>query len=275
MPIARAITRSSELLQRGKCATITRQGTADDDIYFILAGSVSVQVNGRQVAIRGQGEHFGEMAAIDPTMLRSATIKTLEETVIARLRGSVFLEIAKRFPDLWKNATVTLARRLREREKFHRPPRSQPVVFIGSSTEGLDVAEGVRSFFSRRECVPKLWSEGVFECSQTTIESLTGLARECDFAILVLTADDMTVSRRRERPAPRDNIVFELGLFMGAIGRDRTYVLAQDNPALRVPSDLLGVTRLHFSRDSKRKSRASMRRAMHALWAKIVKHGPI
>ena len=39
-----------------------------------------------------------------------------------------------------------------------------------------------------------------------------------DFAILVLTADDLVASRDVLSTAPRDNVLFELGLFMGGLG---------------------------------------------------------
>jgi CRP-like cAMP-binding protein len=46
---------------------LIRQGESDDDVFFILAGRVSIQVNGREIAIRRAGQHVGEMALIDPS----------------------------------------------------------------------------------------------------------------------------------------------------------------------------------------------------------------
>jgi hypothetical protein len=42
--------------------------------------------------------------------------------------------------------------------------------------------------------------------------------------------------------SPRDNVLFELGLFMGRLGRSRTFILHQRVPAPKIPSDLAGVT---------------------------------
>ena len=64
-----------------------------------------------------------------------------------------------------------------------------------------------------------------------------------DFAILLLTPDDTTTSRDQQRFAPRDNVVFELGLFMGCMGRQRCFLIQEDNRELRLPTDLLGVNR--------------------------------
>jgi CRP-like cAMP-binding protein len=111
------------------------QGNSDNELYFILCGSVAVKVNGREVATRGAGEHLGEMALLDTTARRSATARTLEPTVVAKVAESKFTQIAQAYPDLWRRTAVALARRLRERNKFQTPPRSQPVIFIGSSIE--------------------------------------------------------------------------------------------------------------------------------------------
>jgi CRP/FNR family cyclic AMP-dependent transcriptional regulator len=91
-----------------------------------------------------------------------------------------------------------------------------------------------------------VWTDGVFGASQTVVESLLKAVDRSDFAILVLTADDTVVSRDMERAAPRDNCVFELGLFMGALGRDRTFIVKPRGEDIKVPSDLLGVTALEY-----------------------------
>src|ERR1039458_3835770 len=115
--------------------------------YPILSGSVSVRANGRLVATRRAGNHFGEMAMLDTTARRSATVSTLEPTVIARVQEHKFTRIANACPDLWRCLAVALAARLRERNKFQAPPRAEPVIFIGSSGEGLTIAEAIHRSF--------------------------------------------------------------------------------------------------------------------------------
>jgi hypothetical protein len=68
-----------------------------------------------------------------------------------------------------------------------------------------------------------------------------------DFALLVLTADDLTVSRGTERAVARDNVLFELGLFIGFLGRDRTFMLYDRTKAPVLPSDLAGITAATFA----------------------------
>jgi hypothetical protein len=63
-----------------------------------------------------------------------------------------------------------------------------------------------------------------------------------DFAVLVLTADDLIVRRGVEAPAVRDNVLFELGLFVGGIGRDRTFMMFDRTNPPQLPTDLAGIT---------------------------------
>ena len=67
-----------------------------------------------------------------------------------------------------------------------------------------------------------------------------------DFATLLLTADDLTTSRGSERAVPRDNVIFELGLFMGSLGRDRTFIVHDRTRPPALPSDLSGITTATF-----------------------------
>src|SRR5437762_8880905 len=73
----------TQALRKGH--SLIKQGAADNDIYFILSGACSIAVNGRDVAFRKAGEHVGEMALLDTTALRSASVCTTEASVIARV----------------------------------------------------------------------------------------------------------------------------------------------------------------------------------------------
>lgn len=254
---------------------LIKQGAADNDIYFILSGSCSIAVNDREIGVRKAGEHVGEMALLDTTALRSASVCAAEASVVARVSERAFTRIADKHPEIWRRTASILANRLRERSKFHSVPRSQAAIFIGSSGEGLKVAEHINRYLMRLPLVPRLWSQGVFECSKTTIEDLMRINKEVDFAVLVLTGDDVTKSRGKKNASPRDNVIFELGLFMGALRRERTYIVANRNVDLKIPTDLLGVTYLPYSCKRGRTVARNLQSVLRAIRLLIEKHGPI
>ena len=118
---------------------------------------------------------------------------------------------------------------------------AKSTVFIGSSKEGLDFARAVRSLLSD-DAEVSMWNEGFFKPGRTFIDTLVKSLSRFDFAILVLTPDDLVTSREVESLSPRDNLLFESGLFMGRLGPSRTFVLHQANAELKIPSDLAGLT---------------------------------
>jgi hypothetical protein len=124
-------------------------------------------------------------------------------------------------------------------------PRTRPSIFIGSSSEGLKVAQHIQVLLDP-VCEVEIWSQGVFGLSQGTLESLVLAVERFDFATLVLTADDLTLSRGSERAVARDNVIFELGLFMGSLGRERTFIVHDRNRPPALPSDLAGITAATF-----------------------------
>jgi len=77
---------------------IIRQGGTDTDIFFILSGSVRIDINGRDDAERPAGTHIGEMAAIDPAAQRSTTIHASAPTVVARVNEPDFSRVADAHP---------------------------------------------------------------------------------------------------------------------------------------------------------------------------------
>jgi predicted nucleotide-binding protein len=88
----------------------------------------------------------------------------------------------------------------------------------------------------------EIWSQGTFGLGESTLASLVGALARFDFAILIVTADDATTVRGETRAAPRDNVLFELGLFMGALGPTRTFMVTDRSNPPKLPSDLAGVT---------------------------------
>lgn len=249
VPLCKEIATAGTLLEFNRGKTVIKQGGSDNDLFLIISGSVTIEVNGRAVAARHEEQHFGEMALIDPTARRSATVITTEKATLLRISEADFSRIAARHPELWRRAAVAITARLRERSKFHVAPHDVPVVFIGSSSEALDAAQAVAKSLEKKDLVVKLWTEGVFQASKTTIEDLWTAASDADFSIIFLSPDDVCISRGKKARMPRDNAVFELGLFTGSLGRERAFVVTPDVTDLKIPTDLLGVTCLRY-RDS-------------------------
>ena len=124
-------------------------------------------------------------------------------------------------------------------------------LFIGSSTEGLKVAETIKSIIEK-QCGNwinvNLWNGGdVFTLNAGTLESLVKATLQYDYAVLVATNDDIVESRGNQKSAARDNVIFEAGLFMGSLGNDRTFIVA--DKAINLPSDFNGTTVCYYSQN--------------------------
>ena len=123
---------------------------------------------------------------------------------------------------------------------------AKPVIFIGSSYEGQAIAYAVQENLEATGDV-HVWTQGVFELGNSYIESLIKELDKADFAILVLTEDDITISRNQETVSPRDNVLFELGLFIGRLGRNRSFFVYDKNKNIKIPSDLSGISGAVFT----------------------------
>lgn len=125
----------------------------------------------------------------------------------------------------------------------------KPKVFIGSSGEQVQVAKAIQSILSAEACVPDTWKDGVFSLSGFTLESLLLALDTYDYAIFVMGSDDVVIMKDSTHNAVRDNILFELGLFLGRLGRERVYYVLPSGVDLHLPSDLNGLTHGKYPSD--------------------------
>ena len=133
----------------------------------------------------------------------------------------------------------------------------RPSVFVGSSGEGLDIAKAIQVNLDRVcEVVP--WTQGVFGLGKGNLENLVDALDDFDFAILVLTPDDMVESHDNVQQSPRDNVLLELGLFIGHLGRERTFAVYDRTANMKMPSDLAGVTNADYELHSSGNLQSSM-----------------
>lgn len=118
----------------------------------------------------------------------------------------------------------------------------KPTIFIASSTEAIPLAEAVHLKLED-ELKVRLWTNA-FDLSSITITTLIGKTKEADYAVFVFHPDDKVFIRDNEFSSVRDNVVLELGMFIGALGLEKCFVLVPKSTAdkFRLPSDLGGVT---------------------------------
>src|SRR5689334_23559974 len=123
----------------------------------------------------------------------------------------------------------------------------KPRIFLGSSGQQEKLVQALtRGLQDIADVDP--WTT-VFNPGVSTLERLVELTREVDFAAFVFAQDDWTMRGATPEAAsgeasPRDNVVFEAGLFGGALGIRRTFILHAEGSKL--PTDLLGLTSVRY-----------------------------
>jgi hypothetical protein len=126
----------------------------------------------------------------------------------------------------------------------------KPRIFLGSSGKQEKLLQALTRGLSDIAHVDP-WTAS-FNPGTSTLERLVELTREVDFAAFIFAQDDWTTSspaapsdRGSGQASPRDNVVFEAGLFGGVLGMRRTFILHADGAKL--PTDLLGLTCVRYA----------------------------
>lgn len=110
--VADKIAGGAQLREYAPGERLFTQGDRGTDIFFVLAGEVSVRVGEIEVSTCGAGMHVGEIALLEPFKGRSATVNVIQPTVVAQLSAQKFTEIAVHYPEMWRRIGIELARRL-------------------------------------------------------------------------------------------------------------------------------------------------------------------
>lgn len=152
---------------------------------------------------------------------------------------------------------------------------NKPNLFIGSSIEGLNVAYAIQEnlkFVSETT----VWDQGVFNLSESSLESLLSVLDSCDFGVFVFTPDDYIRIRGKKDLIVRDNVLFELGLFIGRLGKQRCFIVVPDNKTFHLPTDLIGVTpgKYEASREDKN-LQAGAGSVSHKIRERIIQSGSL
>jgi len=244
--LAEAFAAGGELLEFRKGDKLITEGGEDNDIYLLVAGSVSIVIKGNEYRLRTAGQSVGEMAAIEPAQKRSADVVAHDTVVALKIDNAKFMSVGRAHPQVWLPIARELSRRLYQRNDLIPPPNEFPKLFIISSAEALDVARAIRGALEN-EVFSTIWDEGVFFAGGYSLESLEKAVSESDFAVAIAQPDDIVESRGSRQSTLRDNVLFELGLFMGKLGRHRALLIHPHMAGLKLPSDLQGLTLLRYA----------------------------
>lgn len=126
----------------------------------------------------------------------------------------------------------------------------KPKVFVASSLEGVKIAYALQENFFDDDFEVIIWNQAVFQLSKSGLENLTNSLEEFDFGIFVFSPDDALEIRGEEYQSVRDNVLFELGLFIGELGQERCFIVSpRTQDPFRIPTDLLGIMRATYNAD--------------------------
>lgn len=119
-----------------------------------------------------------------------------------------------------------------------KTPNSRSVFVVHGHDDGTK--ETVARYLSKLGLEPVILHEQPNK-GRTIIEKFEDLS-DVAFAVILFTGDDVGYSKGKEeeaKPRARQNVVLELGFFLGALGRKHVCVLFKDG--VEVPSDYSGV----------------------------------
>lgn len=94
--LARSATRTRE----PKGMVFSKEGERGDELVVLLEGEVEVRRDGEVLATLGPGEHFGEMALLDDSARRSATVVATTPVVVAYVSRHHFDTLLASSPEL-------------------------------------------------------------------------------------------------------------------------------------------------------------------------------
>ena len=117
----------------------------------------------------------------------------------------------------------------------------KPRVFIGSSRASVDVAHAIAGVLEESADVT-VWDEGVFRLNTGFLQDLFAAPNQYDFAVMVWAPDDLTESNGQSLASPRDNVIFEAGLFMGVLGLEHVFIVQDRESPTKIPTDFAGIT---------------------------------
>jgi len=123
-------------------------------------------------------------------------------------------------------------------------------IFIGSSSEGLEIARKIQAEL-HHEFEIEIWNQGTFDqLGKSFLECLESATSKFDYGIFVFSPDDTIYSRGEQKLIARDNVIFELGLFAGKLTRFKSFIVHPSDVNIHILSDFDGITKAGYKSKS-------------------------
>ncbi len=244
--LADQVASAGERMEIKAGTAIIEQGGDDSDVYFIVKGAFDIVVNGKAIARRFASDHVGEMAAIQPDQRRSATVKAHEDSVVVKLSQPQLAESCDRHPQILRCFATELARRLQQRNSLVSAVREEIGVLIISSAESVAIARTIENAFEHDPFKVVVWTNGAFRASHYSIDSLESALDQSDIAIAIADSGAAPENLATETCSPRDDVIFELGFFMGRLGRHRTFLVEPRGEEVKLPPGFAGINTITY-----------------------------
>jgi hypothetical protein len=123
-------------------------------------------------------------------------------------------------------------------------------IFIGSSTEQSKIMKRISALLHESGHIPLCWNEAINLGQGTLIDQLIRISHEVDGAIFIFAEDDPVEVRGKRKEQPRDNVIFEYGLFMGTLGAE-SVVFVRVGKA-KIANNLQGVVYINLPKPDKK-----------------------
>lgn len=156
--------------------------------------------------------------------------------------------------------SLELIKNIGKEKRTMAEEKKEKVIFFGSSKEAVDTMDEAAAIVSNLGCKTLTWNSpnnGVFVAGNSILDSLLETADRVDGAVFIFNRDDEVWCRDEVKGSVRDNVLFEYGLFMGKLNKQKVVFVCKNRPDLA--SDLSGIIYIDANKE------AEMRQALK-LW---------
>ena len=125
---------------------------------------------------------------------------------------------------------------------------SKPRIFIASSEKNINIANAVQVNLSNyKNSRLAVWNQGTFGPSEYFLQSILKELEKVDFGIFIFAADDLILRKDTKIKTVRDNVLFELGMFVAKLGKERNFIIMPNDKGIEIASDLQGINILTYT----------------------------